>query len=1188
VALSSDGNTALIGGPYDNSAIGAAWVFTRASGVWAQQQELVGTGAIGTGAQQGTSVALSGDGATALLGGPYDDPTGSGMKPPQGVGAVWVFTLSGSTWSQQTKLVGTPYSGLYGYQGSSAALSSDGNIALSGGPGDDSNGAVWVFTRSGSTWTQNGAQLVGSGATGDANQGTSVALSAANIVIIGGPDDNSFTGGAWIFALPSLSVTAPASTAQGTSFNITVTAYTPTGAVDTGYSDLVQFTSTDGAAVLPSSSTLTNGTGQFPVTLNTAGTQTITATDTTFSTVTATSATVTVASAVAPPMITKVFGAVEPLIRKPRAVRIGIEYYATVPLNGSIPLAFSIQNPNASSALTGVGFTDSFPAGLVVASPNGLTGTCGGGTITALAGGSSVSLSGATLAATSTCSFSVTVIGTIAGDIQNVTSAVTSNEGGPGSAASAFLTVVAPPALSEVFGAPDIPLNGSTTLAFTVSNPARGQLTGVGFNDALPAGLVVSTPNGLTGTCGGGTIAATAGSGSVNLSGATLSGTCNFSLNVTGTTAGTKVNATTTVTSTEGGTGNTASATVTVLAPPVIAKVFGTPAIVPNGSTTLAFTVTNPNSTAQLTGVGFTDPLPPGLAVSSPNGLTGACGGGAITAAAGGGGVSLSGATLAANSSCLFAVNVTGSTIGTKNNVTGAVTSNEGGAGNTASASLTVSIPAPPLLAVSFGEPSIPVSGVTSLTYTITNPPANSIALTGVGFTDVLAAGLTVAGNVASTCGGSLAAAVGSGSVALAGATIAAAGSCKITVNVVAALAGLYNNLTTVVSANAGSGNTASAQLNVLGSITLQTVPAGLSIRLDGTVYSGASVLQLAAGGTHTISVTTPQPGPPGTRYVFNNWSDGGAVSHTIVVPATPATYTVTFTTQYELTVAVTPSGSGSVTPASGGFYNAGASVSLTAVANAGYAFTGWTGAANPAGSATATVAMSGPQSVTASFQVSGAPPPPVDGLLNGGSFQQGQAAPNTILSLFGANLSCTPAPQVLVNDVPAQVLFASATQINFVVPAGLGSTGNASVQIVCNGVTTQAGTLAFASVNPSIFTQTENGIGQGAVLNLNYSLNGPQSPGIPGSYLLVFGTGFGDLGPAGADGLQRLILPVTATIGGVAAQVVYAGEAPFFTSGLQQINILIPEGAPTGLTVPIQLFVNGASTQSGVTIAIQ
>ena len=96
------------------------------------------------------------------------------------------------------------------------------------------------------------------------------------------------------------------------------------------------------------------------------------------------------------------------------------------------------------------------------------------------------------------------------------------------------------------------------------------------------------------------------------------------------------------------------------------------------------------------------------------------------------------------------------------------------------------------------------------------------------------------------------------------------------------------------------------------------------------------------------------------------------------------------------------------------------------------------------------------------------------------------------------------------------------------------------------------------------------------------------QWPGIPGSYLLVFVTGFGDLGPAGADGLQRLTLPVTASIGGVAAQVVYAGEAPYFTSGLQQINILIPENAPAGNAVPIQLVVGGVSTQSGVTVVIE
>jgi hypothetical protein len=93
-------------------------------------------------------------------------------------------------------------------------------------------------------------------------------------------------------------------------------------------------------------------------------------------------------------------------------------------------------------------------------------------------------------------------------------------------------------------------------------------LTGVGFTDTLPAGLVVSTPNGLTGTCGGGTITATAGSNSVSLTGATLaaSASCTFSANVTGTAPGTQTNVTGAVISVEGGTGGTATAGVTVVA----------------------------------------------------------------------------------------------------------------------------------------------------------------------------------------------------------------------------------------------------------------------------------------------------------------------------------------------------------------------------------------------------------------------------------------------------------------------------------------------------------------------------------------------------------------------------------------------------------------------------------------------
>ena len=131
---------------------------------------------------------------------------------------------------------------------------------------------------------------------------------------------------------------------------------------------------------------------------------------------------------------------------------------------------------------------------------------------------------------------------------------------------------------------------------------------------------------------------------------------------------------------------------------PTITKAFGAANIPVGGTTSLSFTITNPNAGGSLTGVGFTDTLPAGLVVSTPNGLAGSCGGGTITATAASGSVSLTGATLAASSSCNFSVNVTGTTAGTQNNTTGAVSSNETGAGGVASASLVVQTPAVPVL----------------------------------------------------------------------------------------------------------------------------------------------------------------------------------------------------------------------------------------------------------------------------------------------------------------------------------------------------------------------------------------------------------------------------------------------------------------------------------------------------------
>lgn len=257
---------------------------------------------------------------------------------------------------------------------------------------------------------------------------------------------------------------------------------------------------------------------------------------------------VTVSSSTAPPTIVKSFQA------------------ASVPLNQSIALTFTLSNPNAGTALTGVAFTDTLPAGLIVASPNGLSGSCGGGTITATPGSSTLSLSGATLSSSASCTFSAKVTATTAGQKTN-TVTVTSANAGTGNTSNASLTVVAPPTIAKAFAATPVPFGATTTLTFSLANPNAGTaLHGVGFTDNLPAGLVVATPSGLSGSCGGGAITAGAGSGTISLSGATLAAgtSCSFSADVTAVAVGVKKNTTTKVVSVEGGTGASASRSLTV------------------------------------------------------------------------------------------------------------------------------------------------------------------------------------------------------------------------------------------------------------------------------------------------------------------------------------------------------------------------------------------------------------------------------------------------------------------------------------------------------------------------------------------------------------------------------------------------------------------------------------------------
>jgi hypothetical protein len=194
--------------------------------------------------------------------------------------------------------------------------------------------------------------------------------------------------------------------------------------------------------------------------------------------------------------------------------------------------------------------------------PNTYLDDCGPAVLTS----TSIDLSGGQVGAAGSCTIVTTVTAPATGVFTNTTSALTFT-GGTAPAATATLDVGLAPVLTKSFSELSIPLGGSATLTFTLTNPYMSvSLTGLGFSDVLPAGLVVTTPSSETGSCDSGTITATAGGNTILLSGATLASgaSCTFAVNVTGVAAGLQTNTTSTITSTNAPAGAAASAVIEV------------------------------------------------------------------------------------------------------------------------------------------------------------------------------------------------------------------------------------------------------------------------------------------------------------------------------------------------------------------------------------------------------------------------------------------------------------------------------------------------------------------------------------------------------------------------------------------------------------------------------------------------
>jgi hypothetical protein len=278
-------------------------------------------------------------------------------------------------------------------------------------------------------------------------------------------------------------------------------------------------------------------------------------------------------------------------------------------------------------------------------------------------------------------------------------------------------------------------------------------------------------------------------------------------------------------------------------------------------------------------------------------------------------------------------------------------------------------------------------------------------------------------------------------------------------------IAGLHS-LTAVYSGDSNyslsTSSTLTQTVSALVAVTLQTSPTGLLVSVDDAQAQATPFTLQLATGSHNIAVLTTQGGSTGKRYVFTGWSDTGPASHGVSV-TNAVTYTASFKTQYQLTMAVLPSGGGSVAPNPGsadGYYDSGTPVSLAASANANYSFNSWggsiSGPVNPQ-----TITMDQVSSVTANFLSTLAPAVTISAAATGTS---GSKTYTLTLKNTGAgdaiNVAVSLTPKVMIGSGTLTVTgappatIAAATTV--VIPLNVTITGTVTQFTLTTSVTAQ------------------------------------------------------------------------------------------------------------------------------------
>ena len=429
--------------------------------------------------------------------------------------------------------------------------------------------------------------------------------------------------------------------------------------------------------------------------------------------------------------------------------------------------------------------------------------------------------------------------------------------------------------------------------------------------------------------------------------------------------------------------------------------------------------------------------------------------------------------------------------------------------------------------------------------------------------------------------------------------------------------------------------------------IQITGVPTGATIGAVATVFNGTGNWLTTSVSGNTVSVTAngsqlAQGTYNGTVTVIVPGALGSPlnVPVTLTVGATPTLSvspgTINFNYQLGTTVAITPiavqiTSTGSnvpftttFTPQSGGNFvtatpsNGTTPASLNVILNPSVVSTLAPGAYSGTVTIASTSIPGGNQTLTVNLTVTAGPTPVVLSVTNAGSLQPGAISPGEIITIFGNNIGpasptsgtgFTPTPAgtvpttlagvtMSINNVPAPLIFVSPNQINAIVPYEVSGQSTANVVVSLNGSTSTGTQIQVAQTAPAVFTLSQNGSGQGAILNQNGSVNGASNPAAKGSIIQIFATGEGQLVPAVQTGCMSgpslplpkpVATPITVTIGGQPATPInYAGEAPTLVCGVIQINATVPNSIGSGAQAVVLTIGSNTNTQQNVTVAVQ